>query len=184
MVIAATRLLTELDGAFLCARYDATTRRVTFVGDFFRALPAYVAVDDRGVAVASTIRAFPCTGLVAPRPDPAGWGAFIGAKHFIGDDTSIAGVMQYPAATVLEYDVRRDHSTSRVYWRWPDADPRVTMSRVDTRGRRDPQLGVAVPGNRRHIDTAVERRVRITSAGRHPRRGGQSAGGTDDRQPV
>jgi hypothetical protein len=56
------------------------------------------------------------------QPDPAGWGAFVGFGHFIGDRTSAAGVTRLPPATILEYQPDTDRLSTRTYWKWPDVD--------------------------------------------------------------
>ena len=128
----AIRALTSFDGAFFAAFYHAPSHVVVLISDSLGALPVYFTRDARGLAFATTLRAFPATGLAAMAPDPAGWGAFIGAKHLIGDHTSVAGVERYPAAAVLTYDMAADRISTRTWWCWPEPDDRVTLDRVDT----------------------------------------------------
>jgi hypothetical protein len=120
--------LTSLDGAFAAFVWEPVTRRLVVVTDFMGSQPLYIRRAPGELAIAGTIRE------LADRcaPDPAGWGAFVGLGHFIGERTSAAGVTRVPAATVVEYDPDADRLSTSTYWRWPDVNPRITEADVDT----------------------------------------------------
>ncbi|HYW92527.1 MAG TPA: hypothetical protein VFA95_08730 [Gammaproteobacteria bacterium] len=104
----------ELDGAFVALHWDAAAQVLTVASDFLGAMPLYWRRRSHGIAL------FTETKAVEARPDPAGWGAFIGIGHPIGDRTLLEGVERFPPATVLHYDVRRNSVALHRYWRWGD----------------------------------------------------------------
>jgi hypothetical protein len=122
------RTLTSLDGAFYAVVWDPSVRKLVVVTDFLGAQPLYMRRTRDAFALAGTIREL-ADGCA---PDPAGWGAFVGFGHFIGDRTSTADVTRVGRATILEYEPDVDRLTTRTYWKWPDVDARLTDAHVDT----------------------------------------------------
>lgn len=125
---AARHALTSLEGAFAALLWDPTERRLLAVTDIAGLQPLYMRRTAGGVMFATRI------GALAgdPRPDPAGWGAFVGCGCFIGDRTSVQDVVRLPPAAVVEYDAVADRVSSAEYWRWPEMAPDTTLDRVDT----------------------------------------------------
>jgi asparagine synthetase B (glutamine-hydrolysing) len=119
---ATVQALTSLDGAFAVFVWDPTLRKLAIVTDFLGLQPLYMRRTAGNIAFAGTI------GELGEGcgPDPAGWGAFVGFGHFIGDHTSVAGVTRVPPATILEYEPDTDRLSMRTYWRWPDVRPDMT----------------------------------------------------------
>ena len=126
---AAVRTLTSLDGAFAAFVWDDTARRLVVVNDFAGLYPVYMRRTPAALRVACTIGE-----LSDGRPDPAGWGAFVGFGHYVGERTSAAGVTRLHPGTVIEYEPGTDALTTRQYWRWPAEDDRLTLDRIDTAG--------------------------------------------------
>jgi hypothetical protein len=124
---SAVRTLTSLEGAFAAFLWDAAASRLIVINDFAGLYPIYMRRSHGALSVAPTI-----AELSDGTPDPAGWGAFIGFGHFVGERTSAAGVTRLPPATVLDYDASTDRLTTRAYWRWPAASSKLTIDRVDT----------------------------------------------------
>jgi asparagine synthetase B (glutamine-hydrolysing) len=129
----AVHTLTSLDGAFAAFVWDPASRRLVVVTDFLGSQPLYMRRRPGELALAGTIRDL----AAGCAPDPAGWGAFIGFGHFMGERTSATDVTRVGAATVLEYEPDGDRLSARSYWAWPDIDPRITPESVDTRSLLD-----------------------------------------------
>lgn len=125
---SATRALASLDGAFAAFIWDPAQRRFVVVTDFAGFQPLYMRRAADSLMFAPRIDAL---GGGAP-PDPAGWGAFVGFGHFVGERTSATGVVRLGPATILEYEPDADRLTTSTYWKWPDVDSRLTAARVDT----------------------------------------------------
>jgi hypothetical protein len=119
---ATVEALTGLDGAFTAFVWDPTRRRMVIVTDFLGVQPLYMRRTAGELALAGTIRELAAAG----QPDPAGWGAFLGFGHFIGERTSVADVTRVPPATILEYEPDVDRLSTRAYWKWPDVQPQIT----------------------------------------------------------
>lgn len=125
---SATRALTLLDGAFAAFVWDPLERRFLVISDFAGFQPLYMRREPGSVMFAPRIDAL----AGGSGPDPAGWGAFVGFGHFIGDRTSATGVTRVEPATILEYEPDADRLTASAYWSWPDVDPRITSADMDT----------------------------------------------------
>ena len=120
--------LTSLDGAFAAFVWEPASRKLVVVTDFMGLQPLYMRRTQGELAFAGTIR-----DLADGRsPDPAGWGAFVGLGHFIGERTSTADVTRVEAATILQYEPDTDRISTRQYWSWPDVDASVTAATLDT----------------------------------------------------
>jgi hypothetical protein len=119
---ATVEALTAFDGAFAAFVWDPQLHKLVVVTDFLGVQPLYMRRRRGEIAFAGTIREL----ADAPQPDPAGWGAFVGFGHFIGDRTSVAGVTRVTPATILEYEPETDRLSMRTYWRWPDVQPQMT----------------------------------------------------------
>jgi hypothetical protein len=122
----AIRVLTSLDGAFAAFLWDPSPGRLVVINDFAGLYPLYLRRSPGALAIAPTI-----AELSDGTPDPAGWGAFIGFGHFVGERTSAADVTRLPPATILEFEPATDRLTTRAYWQWPAETP-VTLDSVDT----------------------------------------------------
>jgi len=125
---SARRTLTSLEGAFAAFLWDPAERRLIVVNDIAGIQPLYMRRRTGGVMFAPRIDAL----AAEPRPDPTGWGAFVGIGCFVGDRTSVDGVTRVPPATIVEYDAVSDRVSCAEYWRWPAARPDLTLDRVDT----------------------------------------------------
>jgi hypothetical protein len=125
---ATVATLTSLDGAFAAFVWDSPSRKFVIVTDFAGIQPVYMRHTSDGLAVAPTVREL----ADGAEPDPAGWGAFVGFGHFIGERTSVAGVTRVDRAAVLEYEPETNRLSTRTYWRWPDVNPRITEADLDT----------------------------------------------------
>ena len=120
--------LTSVDGAFAAFLWDPTLRKLVVITDFVGLQPLYMRRTPGELAFAGTIREL----ADGRAPDPAGWGAFVGFGHFIGERTSAADITRVEAATILEYEPDVDRLSSRRYWTWPAVDPTLTGADVDT----------------------------------------------------
>jgi Glutamine amidotransferase domain len=125
---SARRTLTSLEGAFSAFLWDPRERRLVVVNDIAGVQPLYMRRTTGGVMFAPRIEALAGDA----RPDPTGWGAFVGLGCFVGDRTSVDGVTRVPPATVVEYDAVSDRVSFTTYWQWPAANPDLTLDRVDT----------------------------------------------------
>jgi hypothetical protein len=125
----AIAALTSLEGAFAAFVWDPAAGRLVVINDFAGLYPIYMRRSPGALSIAPTI-----AELGDGTPDAAGWGAFVGFGHFIGERTSAAGVTRVPPATILEYEPAVDRLTTRAYWDWPAADDRLTLDSVDTGG--------------------------------------------------
>lgn len=120
--------LAELDGAFAALFWDGRRRRLIVVTDFLGLQPLYIGRTADRLLLASEMKgiaaALPCIEM-----DAAGWGAFAGMGHFLGESTSIDGVRRAPAASIIAWDDEGRVVDERRYWRFPGDGP----LRVDTR---------------------------------------------------
>ena len=120
------RTLTSLDGAFAAFLWDTESNRLVVVNDFAGMYPLYLRRSPGTLSIAHTI-----AELSDGTPDAAGWGAFVGFGHFVGERTTAAGVTRLPPATILEFDPAADRLSTRAYWHWPAAEAR-SLDAVDT----------------------------------------------------
>jgi hypothetical protein len=125
---SARRALTSLEGAFSAFLWDPIERRLVVVNDFTGFQPLYMRRTAGGVMFAPRIDAL----AGEAEPDPTAWGAFVGFGCFVGDRTSVQGVVRVPPATVIEYDAVSDRVSSTEYWQWPAMESDLTLDRVDT----------------------------------------------------
>jgi hypothetical protein len=123
----AIRTLTSLDGAFAGFLWDPPGRLVV-VNDFAGLYPIYLRRAPGELSIAPTI-----AELSDGTPDPAGWGAFLGFGHLVGERTTSAGVTRIPPATIIEYEAGSDRLATRAYWQWPAAED-ISLDAVDTGG--------------------------------------------------
>jgi hypothetical protein len=124
----ARRALTSLEGTFSAFLWDPTEHRLLVVNDFAGLQPLYVRRTPGGVMFAPRIDALAGDA----RPDPTGWGAFVGFGCFVGDRTSVTEVTRVPPATLVEYDTLADRLTTTQYWQWPAESADLTLDRIDT----------------------------------------------------
>jgi hypothetical protein len=111
--------LIQLDGAFTAVYWDASRRRLTVVSDILGLQPSYMAWDGRRLVLASELKAMAAATGTAEM-DAAGWGAFVGMGHCLGDTTMLAGVRRIPAASILTWDENGRKLEERRYWKGPE----------------------------------------------------------------
>ena len=128
----AVRELKKLDGAFAAIFWAADEKKMVVVTDPLGLQPLYVARTSKGLLLATEIKAFPASGMLDIKMDPAGWGAFIGLGHAIEDRTQLAGVHRFQPATVMIFDPVTGKEENEVYWRWPNLRKNIKMKDVDT----------------------------------------------------
>jgi hypothetical protein len=134
---AATRLLRDIDGAFVAIWWNAAAGHLTVVTDFLGMQPAYSAEVAGAFFLASEIKAFARAGLVQVEPDAGAWGAMLLFGHQIGPRSLLAGVTRLPPATSITYGLE-GVLESGTTWRWP-----ASGGRADSPALRD-RLGEAV----------------------------------------
>jgi len=113
--------LTRLDGAFCALIWDAEGNRLGMVTDFLGIQPLYWARPEGTLLLGTEIKAITATGLVPIVMDPAGWGAFLGLGHYVGNATSVKGVRRVAPGAIRIFDAARGSLSERRYWKWPEA---------------------------------------------------------------
>lgn len=114
--------LSALDGAYAALYWNPHEKRMGLVTDFMGFQPVYICRGHHGVAIASEIKAFAAAGLVPPKPDPAGWGAFALFGHTLGAPTQLAGVERLRGVRLC-YEPERNHLSVEHHWDWPERRP-------------------------------------------------------------
>jgi hypothetical protein len=122
---------TELDGAFVAVFWDAKARKLLVITDPLGLQPLYVARVNGAFLIASELKAFPASKLMAAKMDPAGWGAFFSFDFNIGVRTQLAGVLRVKAATILTYSPRKNQLESKSYWSYPEPNYEMKQKDVD-----------------------------------------------------
>jgi len=128
----AIEQLTCLDGAFAAVFWDAVAGKLVVITDPLGLQPLYIARPEQGLLLASELKAFPASGLMQAKMDPAGWGAFISFDYNIGEKTQLEKVSRINAATLLTYDAKTNQVESKKYWLWPEPAPEMTLNDIDT----------------------------------------------------
>lgn len=119
--------LAALDGAYAALYWNPHEKRMGLVTDFMGFQPVYVCRGPHGVAIASEIKAFAAAGLVPPKPDPAGWGAFALFGHTLGAPTQLAGVERLRGVRLC-YEPERNHLSIERHWEWPERRPDTRLA--------------------------------------------------------
>jgi hypothetical protein len=127
----AIEQLTHLDGAFVAVFWGAKARKLAVVTDPLGLQPLYIARPDEGLLIASELKAFPASGLMATEMDPAGWGAFFSFDFNIGCRTQLARVSRVKAATVLSYSPANGKLDAKCYWSFPEPCRDMGLEDVD-----------------------------------------------------
>ena len=125
----AFQALTEMDGAYAALFWQESEKKVLFVTDFMGFQPVYLHRADKGIAIASEIKAFSVAKVVPVKPDPAGWGAFVTFGHTIGERTQLSGVSRLRGVR-LEYTPDINCFNSEPYWDWPDRQPEMDLEDI------------------------------------------------------
>ena len=129
---AATRSLAELDGGFAALFWDAAQRKLALVTDYLGMQPLFLAQPAGALLVATEQKGVVASGLADDAPDAAGWGAFFSFGHYLGRQTSLAGVKWAEAGAISVYDPATGICAPRRYWQWPKPAPARTLDDVDT----------------------------------------------------
>lgn len=114
--------LAALDGAYAALYWNPHEKKLGLVTDFMGFQPVYICRGPHGVAIASEIKAFAAAGLVPPKADPAGWGAFALFGHTLGAPTQLAGVERLRGVRLC-YEPERNHLSVERHWEWPERRP-------------------------------------------------------------
>lgn len=125
----AAEALAKLDGAYAALFWHANEEKLLLVTDFMGFQPIYLHRGDKGIAIASEIKAF-CPGDIVPLiPDPAGWGAFIVFGHTVGEPTQLKSVSRV-RGIIMRYEPSRNELYCYEYWKWPQRDPDITVDSI------------------------------------------------------
>lgn len=121
--------LAALDGAYAALYWDPREKKMGLVTDFMGFQPIYICRGPHGIAVASEIKAFAAAGLVPPKADPAGWGAFAVFGHTLGATTQLAGVERLRGVKLC-YEPERNHLSVQRHWDWPERRPDIRLENL------------------------------------------------------
>lgn len=125
----AMNALTELDGAYAAVFWNQTESAAILVTDFMGFQPVYLHRGEREIAIASEIKAFSLAGIVQPKFDSVGWGAFVVFGHTVGEATQLEGVSRVRGVN-LKYTPITDKLEKDKYWEWPDRRPDISVEEV------------------------------------------------------
>jgi hypothetical protein len=115
----AVPLLRGLDGVFAAMLWHAGERKLIVVTDIMGVQPLYIHRRPGTLVLASETKAFAAGGVVPVRMNAAAWGAFVGIRHTLADQTLLDGVDRVAAGSTLVYDVEADELTCTAHWTWP-----------------------------------------------------------------
>ena len=128
----ASKALSELDGIFCGVFWNENEKKLVVVSDPLGFQTLYISHTEKGILMASEMKAFPASGLIELEMDPAGWGAFIAMGMTVEDRTQLKGVRRFPPATIMVWDAATRSVKNQIYWQWPKSDDTLTMDQVDT----------------------------------------------------
>jgi asparagine synthetase B (glutamine-hydrolysing) len=125
-------LLTQANGLFCAAVYDAETHRLDLITDRLASWPVHVWVADGEVVFAGSILTLLADGRPNRRADPLGIAQLFTMQRTVGETTSVAGVRALPAGSVVTFDRDGEHHLRywRLAWRRPDFDEREGSQRL------------------------------------------------------
>jgi asparagine synthase (glutamine-hydrolysing) len=93
--------VSELNGIFAFALWDANRRRLVAARDYFGVKPLYWSAQGRGVALASEVGALLNAGLVEARVDRVALDHYLACRFVPAPRTLFEGVSKLPAASLL-----------------------------------------------------------------------------------
>ncbi|MBN2212134.1 MAG: hypothetical protein JW709_12120 [Sedimentisphaerales bacterium] len=128
----AIEQLASLDGVFAAVFWNAAAQKLVVFTDPLGLQPLYIARPNQGLLIASELKAFPASGLIKTKMDPAGWGSFVSFDYCIGENTQLEGVSRINAATIITYDAETNHVETKKYWSRPEPAPHMTLDDIDT----------------------------------------------------
>jgi len=130
------KLLVRLDGMFAFAIWDARERRLFAARDPLGIKPFMYAVEDGGLAFASTLSAFLALPDFPRRLDAEALRDYLAFQAPLAPHTFVKAVRQLPPAHLLRFDAAKGRIETARYWSIPhptvcDDDRATLVARVD-----------------------------------------------------
>ncbi len=115
--------LATLDGYFCAVLYDRVRGTVRLITDRYGMRPLYwYHMGDR-FAWGSDVKAILAAEGIDKRINPLGFDMFMDLGYLVADHTWFEHIRLMEPATILEYDIGRNQTTSVRYWNWSDIAP-------------------------------------------------------------
>jgi asparagine synthase (glutamine-hydrolysing) len=118
--------LKTISGSFSALLWDAAAGRATIVTDRFGNRPLYYAASsvtgtsDR-LLFSSRLKSLTAVGGATAAADPRGLAQFFSFGHYLGENTSLAGVKVLPAAACWTWDAKCGRWDRDTYHSWAEA---------------------------------------------------------------
>lgn len=118
--------LKTISGSFSAVLWDAAAGRATIVTDRFGNRPLYYAASsetgtsDR-LLFSSRLKSLTAVGGATAAADPRGLAQFFSFGHYLGENTSLAGVKVLPAAACWTWDAKSGRWDRDTYHSWVEA---------------------------------------------------------------
>jgi asparagine synthase (glutamine-hydrolysing) len=110
------RFVEEVEGIFILGIWDRLHQRLTIANDRFGIYPLYYAHKDGSFILAPEVKAILCDGNFKKTINWIALSEYMCFQCLLGDKTFFEGLRLLPNATILIYDLKTDHLSSRQYW--------------------------------------------------------------------
>lgn len=119
----------RVDGAFVCAIWDAEARCLVIANDRFAFYPTYYSLQDRRLIFASEVKAVIAAPGFRRTLDMAAVAQNGRFQHLLGARTFFEDVSQLTPATVLTFELATGEARQHTYWTFVEVphNPKITL---------------------------------------------------------